>query len=302
MNFFKTIDDAQIFYRDLGEGSPVILIHGWPLNADMWEYQVLNLLRKGFRVITYDRRGFGRSDQVASGYDYNCFSDDLHSLIEHLGLTKISLVGFSMGGGEIARYLGRYGSDHVASAVLISSVTPYMLKDASNPAGVKESIFSKIIAEIEEDRPHFLAKFTKQFYGENIAHHPVSQETKDWTCSMAMQASLQATIECVLSFGSTDFRNDMAAFQVPTLIIHGDADQTVPMPVTGSVAAKMVATAQFKIYKGAPHGVFITHKEKLNEDLFEFLNQNRAPEHSQEFVAQNKKIGFDRGDSTRIRQ
>jgi non-heme chloroperoxidase len=290
MNFFKAKDNTQIFYRDIGEGSPVILIHGWPLNADMWEYQSLELLRKGFRVISYDRRGFGRSDQTVSGYDYNTFADDLNSLVEALKLKNFSLVGFSMGGGEIARYLSRHGAERVASAVLISAVTPYMLKDASNPDGVDASVFSEMTAAIEEDRPHFLTGFTKSFYGESFISRQVTQETKDWTFSMAMHASLKATIDCVSAFSQTDFRRDLPAFTMPTLIIHGESDQTVPIKVAGEASAKLLPNAQFLPYDEAPHGLFITQKRQLNNDLCRFLGANRAVVQPRDFSQSETQV------------
>lgn len=274
MDFFSAKDQTQIFYRDLGHGTPVVLIHGWPLNADMFEYQVLALVRRGFRVITYDRRGFGRSEQRAGPYDYNTFADDLDSLIEHLKLEKVSLVGFSMGGGEIARYLNRCGSDRVASAVLIGAVVPSMLKDASNPDGVDEAVFAQMISQLEEDRPHFLANFTKQFFGVNVLKHPVTHETETWCFNMAMDASLKASIDCVTAFAYTDFRPDMDAFNnVPTLIIHGSDDKIVPV-IASHATKKLIPAAEHKIYENAPHGLFITHKQRLAEDLLDFLEEH----------------------------
>lgn len=276
MDFFKAKDQSRIFYRDIGDGTPVILIHGWPLNADMFEYQTLDLLRKGFRVIAYDRRGFGRSEQPATGYDYNTFADDLNSLIEHLKLEKVSLVGFSMGGGEIARYLGRYGSGKIASVALVGAVTPYLLKGDTNPDGVDEKVFAQMISQIEEDRPAFLVQFTKNFFGINMVKHPVSQETQNWCFNMAMMASLKGTIDCVKAFGHTDFRNDMKAFDIPTLIIHGTDDKVVPLKTSGEASAQLVPAAIYKAYDGAPHGLFITHKQQLCEDLQKFLQANKG--------------------------
>jgi non-heme chloroperoxidase len=275
MNFVETRDNAKIFYRVSGEGAPVILIHGWPLSGDMFEYQKLALLRRGFQVITYDRRGFGYSEQTGENYDYDTFASDLNDVIEQLGLESVALVGFSMGGGEIARYLSRYGADKISSTVLISAVTPYMLKDGSNPAGVDLSVFQQMISGLEEDRPKFLAAFTKQFFGVNVVSHPVSQETMDWCGQIALRAGLKASIDCVNAFAKTDFRKDMAAFTVPTMIIHGTSDKTVPMASSGEQSAKLIPSAVYKKYDGAPHGLFITHKEKLNEDLISFLEANR---------------------------
>ena len=274
MKYFKAKDSAKLFYSDSGEGTPVILIHGWPVNADMWEYQKLELLRRGFRVIAYDRRGFGRSDQTATGYDYNTFADDLNSLVEHLEVPKVQLVGFSMGGGEIARYLTGYGASKISSATLVSSVVPYMQKDDSNPKGVDGSVFAQIQSGLEEDRPHFLAGFTKDFFGVSLINQAVSAETLQWCQSMAMQASLKATIECVTAFGTTDFRGDLKSFTVPTLVIHGTSDKTVPFETAGEAAAKGIPGSKYIPYDDAPHGLFITHKHKLNADLVTFLTAN----------------------------
>lgn len=290
MDFVQVNDGSNLFYRDRGEGTPVILIHGWPLNGDMFEYQTLALLKNGFRVITYDRRGFGRSDQSAFGYDYNTFADDLHSLIEHLGLEKVALVGFSMGGGEVARYISRHGTERVSSATLISAVTPYLLKDTSNPEGVEEGEFRQMMALIEEDRPAFLAQFTKHFFGVSLMKHPVSQETQNWCFNMAMMASLRATIECVKAFGFTDFRQDLKAFDIPTLIVHGLEDKVVPIEISGEAVAKQISAAKFKIYNDAPHGLFITHKLQLNDDLIQFLQSHRLTQGVPELSAGRKKM------------
>ena len=275
MGYFNADDGCELFYRDSGQGMPVILIHGWPLSSDMWEYQKLELLTRGFRVITYDRRGFGQSEHFGFGYDYNTFADDLSALIEHLGLAKVALVGFSMGGGEIARYLSRHGSSKITSVALIGAVTPYLLKDESNKHGVEASVFADMISNLEQDRPKFLTSFTKMFFGANMVKHPVSEETQHWCFMMALRAELKATVECVNAFGKTDFRPDMAAFDVPTLIIHGDADKTVPIATSGDRAAEAVPQATYKKYEGAPHGLFITHKDQLNRDLVEFLMANQ---------------------------
>lgn len=273
MAYLNTRDHTKIYFNDLGgKGEPVILIHGWPISSAMWEYQCLALLEKGHRVIAYDRRGFGKSEQPREGYDYDTLADDLKDLLDHLSLASVKLVGFSMGGGEIARYLGRHGSSRVSKTVLISSVVPYMLKTSDNPEGVPEKNINEIISGLKEDRPHFLASFTKDFYGANLINSPVSKEILEWTSFMAYQASPKATIDCVTSFGKTDFRPDMKAFTMPTLIIHGSADKTVPPEPTGKQAAKMIPKASFKLYDGAPHGLFVTHKNQLIEDLLSFLN------------------------------
>jgi non-heme chloroperoxidase len=274
MNYFTTKDQTQIFYKDIGRGVPVILIHGWPLSADMWDEQTFDLLNAGFRVISYDRRGFGRSEQPATGYDYDTFASDLNDLITELALDKVSLVGFSMGGGEIARYLSKFGAKKVACASLISSVTPIVMQTPDNPAGVPDAMIREIEAGVRKDRFSFFNSFFKDFYGVSLVSHPVSAPTLAWAEMVASQASLKATYECVNAFGRTDFRPDMKAFTIPTLIIHGTADKTVPLATAGEQAARMIPSATYKPYDGAPHGLNLTHKDMLNRDLLSFLKDN----------------------------
>ena len=271
MSYLKLRDQTNLYYNDLGSGDPVVLIHGWPLNSDMWEYQTLALLEAGKRVVVYDRRGFGRSSQPAQGYNYDTFADDLKELLDHLDLQKSTLVGFSMGGGEIARYLSRHGSNRVAKAALISAVTPFMLKTEDNPKGVPKKVFDDIQNGLKEDRPKFLHGFTKDFYGVGMLSHPVSDDVIHWSNIMAFQASPKATLDCVTAFGTTDFRADMKAIKIPTLIVHGTSDKTVPIDPTGEEAARAIPTAKFHRYEGAPHGLFMTHKNRLIEDLLAFL-------------------------------
>ncbi len=274
MNFFTTQDQTKIFYKDMGDGAPVILIHGWPLSADMWDEQALALLEAGYRVIAYDRRGFGRSEQPAQGYDYDTFASDLNDLIVHLDLDGISLVGFSMGGGEVARYLTRYGSDKIASAALISAVTPIVMETEDNLEGVPEAKLDQIQSGIRKDRFAFFHSFFRDFFGVGPVSHPLSVQTLEWAERVASQASLKATLDCVDAFGRTDFRPDMKSFaQVPTLIIHGTSDKTVPFETAGEQAAKMISHAKYKPYSGAPHGLNLTHKADLNQDLIEFLDE-----------------------------
>ncbi|WP_182086634.1 alpha/beta hydrolase [Aureimonas sp. ME7] len=270
MSTFEAQDGTKLFYKDWGQGRPVVLIHGWPLNADMWDFHANALADKGFRAISYDRRGFGRSDQPGSGYDYDTFAADLASLLDKLDLRDVVLVGFSMGGGEVVRYLSRFGSERVAKAVLVSAVPPYLLKDASNPDGVDRSTFDEFVEQLKSDRPSFLASFGKKFYGAGLLNFAVSSEYLEYTSDLALQASLRSTLACVRAFSETDFRADVAAVRVPALVIHGSSDQTVPLDVSGAKSAEAIAGAELKIYEGAPHGLHYTEQDRLLDDLVAF--------------------------------
>ena len=271
MAFIETPDGTRLFYKDWGSGPPVVLIHGWPLDADMWEYQQPALTEAGFRTIAYDRRGFGRSDQPWAGYDYDTFADDLKAVLDGLDLQDAALVGFSMGGGEVARYMGRHGGARVARTALISAVTPYLLKTVDNPDGVDAAVFDGMIDGLKTDRPHFLATFSKAFFGSGVFTSPASSDLIQWTGTVAMLASPEATVGCVRAFGGTDFRADMAAFKVPTLVVHGDDDQVVPIDVSGRAAAAAIAGATLSVYDGAPHALPFTHAERLSAELVAFL-------------------------------
>ena len=271
MAFIKAKDGTQIHVKDVGTGRPVVLIHGWPLTGDMFEYQTLALLEAGYRVITYDRRGFGQSGHPVGDYNYDVFSDDLAVVVEELDMQGASLVGFSMGGGEIARYLSRHGAERISKVALVSSVVPYLLKDNSNPDGVDESVFEDMKSQIRKDRFAFLQSFAKTFYGVGLVSSPVSQGVLDWSFVLGVMASPKATIDCVDAFGKTDFRPDLQAFTVPTLIIHGTSDKTVPIDPSGRAAARGIASAKFIEYEGEPHGLFATVPDRLNKDLIEFL-------------------------------
>jgi non-heme chloroperoxidase len=262
---------VELFYQDIGSGRPVVLIHGWPVSHAMWEYQLLELPRHGNRVIAYDRRGFGHSSKPWDGYDYDTLADDLKGLLDGLDLQDVTLVGFSMGGGEVARYMNRHGGVRVAKAVFISAVTPFLLKTANNPEGADASIFDEVVQGLQDDRPAFLQGFGKKFFGVNVISHPVSSATLEWAQSLALPASPKATIDCVRAFSATDFRHDLPAISVPTLIIHGDDDSTVPIDVSGKRTAALVPHADFRVYQGAPHGLFVTHKGELNRDLLAFI-------------------------------
>lgn len=262
---------VRIFYEDFGTGEPVVLIHGWPVSHEMWEYQVAAIVNAGYRCIAYDRRGFGNSDRPWDGYDYDTLASDLAALINELDLKDVTLIGFSMGGGEVVRYISTYGTDKIAKAVLVSSVVPLMLQTESHEEGVPKDIFDEIIANIFNDRPAFLTGFGKQFFNESLLNKPVSAEIQEWMHHMAVISSPKATRDCVRSFSETDFRDELASITVPTLIIHGDADQTVPINATSDLTAKGIPNARYSIFKGAPHGLFITHKDELNEQLVSFL-------------------------------
>jgi non-heme chloroperoxidase len=272
MPFLHTRDGTSLHVKDVGNGRPVVLIHGWPLTGDMFEYQSLALIEAGFRVITYDRRGFGQSSHPATGYNYDIFADDLAAVLEAGEISDATLVGFSMGGGEIARYLSRHGPARVRQAVLVSSVVPYLLKDDSNPDGVDYSQFQGMKDQIRKDRFAFLQSFAKSFYGVGWVSSPVSQGVLDWSFIQAVMASPKATIDCVDAFGTTDFRPDLAAFTMPTLIIHGTADKTVPIDISARAAARGIPHAQLIEYEGEAHGLFASAADRLTSDLLRFVS------------------------------
>ena len=271
MQYVTTSDQTKLYVKDWGVGRPVILMSGWPLSSDSWDDQAMALANAGYRAIAYDRRGFGRSSQPWSGYDYDTLADDLAAVIEQTGAKDAVVAGFSMGGGEVARYMSRHGGKSVSQAVLVSSVVPYMLKTKDNPDGTDQAVFEKMGEGMKEDRAKFFAGFFKDFFGINMLSHPVSAELLEWARSVSMQASLKATLECAKSFASTDFRPDLAAFKVPTLIIHGTDDKTVPIDAAGRAAAKGISQATLIEYEGAPHGLFATEKDRLTRDLLQFL-------------------------------
>jgi len=273
MGYITTRDNTKLYVKDWGTGRPVILLHGWPLNADGWDDISIPLVEAGFRTIAYDRRGFGRSEQPWDGYNYDTLSDDLADVIEATGATDAAIVGFSMGGGEVARYLSRHGGKNVSQAALLGSVVPYMLKTPDNPKGTDQAVFDQITQGIKQDRAHFFAGFFKDFYGVSLVSHPVSNELIENSVDIALMASLKATLACAEVFATTDFRPDLPAFTVPTLIIHGTADKTVPIDAAGRAAAQGIANATLIEYDGAPHGLFATDKERLTADLLAFLKR-----------------------------
>jgi len=262
----------EIYYEDHGSGKPVVLVHGWPLSGASWEKQVTDLLRAGHRVITYDRRGFGHSSKPSTGYNYDTFTEDLHKLVTELDLRDFALVGFSMGGGEVARYFGKYGSDGVSRAVFMSAVPPFLLKTADNPEGVDGAAFEGIKAGILADRPAFLSQFLSNFFNvDQLGGKLVSDQVVQLCWNIAAGASPQGTLDCVTAFSSTDFRNDLRRVDVPTLIIHGDADRIVPLPVSGKRTAEMVEGSKLITIEGAPHGLNWTHASKVDPELVHFL-------------------------------
>ena len=268
----KTGEEIKLAYSDYGKGKPVVLIHGWPLSREMWEYQLNDLVEGGSRVIKYDRRGFGKSSKPWDGYDYDSLAADLHALMEGLNLTEATLVGFSMGGGEVARYLNQYGDQRVARVVLISTVLPYLLKTRDNPDGVDESVFKEMMEQMKEDRIDFLDSFGKQFFGVNLISHPVSTPFLEYNRMLASMATARSTQQCANSFARTDFRNDLKAIKVPTLIIHGSTDKTVPIKASSDRTVSLIPGSQYLVYDGAPHGLYYTHRKQLNLDLINFIN------------------------------
>jgi pimeloyl-ACP methyl ester carboxylesterase len=273
MNHIRTGDDVRLRVKDWGHGRAVVMMHGWPLSSDTFDELGMAIANAGMRAIAYDRRGFGRSQQPWDGYDYDTLADDLAAVIDQTGAQDVTLLGFSMGGGEVARYLTRHGASKIRQAVLIASIVPYMLKTADHPGGVEQSVFDGVAKSIETDRAAFWPAFFKSFYGVSLTAHPVSQEVLDWSCDVSMQASLRATLECAKSFSSTDLRGDLKSFTVPTLIIHGTADQTVPIDTSGRAAAKGIAGSTLIEYDGAPHGVLASHKSRVIGDVMQFLSR-----------------------------
>jgi pimeloyl-ACP methyl ester carboxylesterase len=274
VNHVTMPDKTTLYLKDWGAGRPVVLLSGWPLSADSWDDQAMVIAGSGYRVIAYDRRGFGRSSQPWGGYDYDTLADDLATVIQQTGAKDAVLIGFSMGGGEVARYMSRHGGRQVVKAALVSSVVPCMLKSNDNPDGTDQAVFDGMASRIRDDRAQFFAGFFKDFFGVGMLSHPVSGELIEWARGQAMQASLRATLECARSFSTTDFRGDLEAFRVPTLIIHGTADKTVPIAASARAAHDGIAQSTLIEYDGAPHGLFATEKHRLSEDLISFIRRS----------------------------
>jgi non-heme chloroperoxidase len=273
MPYITTADATQLYFKDWGKGRPVILAHGWPLSADSWDDQAMAIAEAGYRAIAYDRRGFGRSSQPWEGYDYDTLADDLAAVIEQTGAKDAVIIGFSMGGGEIARYLSRHSAKDVKQAALVSSIVPFRLRTDSELSGAAKDALVELVGAIKQDRARFFAGFFKDFFGVESMTNPCSMEVVEWARSIAMQASLRATLECARAFSTTDFREDMPAFTLPTLVIHGTADKTVPITAVGRAAVQKMTQAVLIEYDSAPHGLFATEKDRLTDDLLAFIRR-----------------------------
>lgn len=271
MPYIETRDETELYVKIWGDGAPVVLVHGWPLNADSWDAQALGLAEAGYQVIAYDRRGFGRSEQPWEGYDYDTFADDLADVLDSVDAEDAAIIGFSMGGGEIARYMSRHEGDRVAKAGLIGAVTPFLLQTDDHPAGAPMAVFDGMMAGVRADRAKFMREFLIGFFG--LDKHPdaLSQAAVEAHWNMAMLAGLHPTLRCIHAFGTTDFRDDLRAFEVPTLIIHGTDDTIVPIDITARAAVGMIADARLIEYEGGPHGLGATHADRLTQDLLAFL-------------------------------
>lgn len=273
MNYITTRDETSIFYKEWGYGEPVVFIHGWPLNADAWDDQMKCVADNGFRGIAHDRRGHGRSTQTWNGYDFNTFADDLNDLMQQLNLMDVTLVAHSMGGGELARFIGRHGTQRVRKAVLLSSVTPLLLQGPDNPEGVPQQVFDDIKNGIMRERAQYWQDAAVGFFGANRQGSMATEGNQHAFWSMAMQSSLEASVKCVDAFSRTDFTEDLKKFDIPTLVVHGDGDQVVPLEAAGNKSVQIIPNATLKVYEDGPHGIAMVpgYKEQFNKDLLDFL-------------------------------
>jgi non-heme chloroperoxidase len=271
MNRIKTKDGTEIYYKDWGTGRPVMFSHGWPLSADAWDEQLFFLASNGYRAIAHDRRGHGRSSQPWNGNEMNTYADDLAALVEALDLNDAIHVGHSTGGGEVARYIGRHGTKRVTKALLVGAVPPLMLKTEANPGGLPIEVFDGIRSGVAKDRSQFYKDLSAPFYGANRPGSKVSQGLRDQFWLQSMQVGLKGALDCIKAFSETDFTEDLKKFDVPTLFIHGDDDQIVPIGAAALIASKIVKGSTLKVYPGAPHGLTATHRDQFNSDLLAFL-------------------------------
>ncbi len=270
-NTITTSDGTIIYYKDWGSGPAVVFSHGYPLSSDAWENQMMFLMQHGFRVVAYDRRGFGRSSQPGQGYDYDTFADDLATLIDALDLHEVTLVGHSMGGGEIARYIGRHGEQRVSKAAFVASVTPFLLQTETNPHGAPASVFAGMRAAVQADRSQWNKDVTTPYYSYNRPGAKVSEGVREDYWRQGMATGILAADYAITAFSETDFREDLAKISVPTLVVHGSDDQIVPIEISGNLTAGIVKNAKLELYEGGSHGLLITQKDKLNADLLAFL-------------------------------
>lgn len=276
MSTIATRDGTKLYYKDWGSGPPVVFSHGWPLTSDAWEDQMVYLASRGYRVVAHDRRGHGRSEQSWGGNDMNTYADDLARVIDTLGLQRVTLVGHSTGGGEVTRYVGRHGSSLVAKVVLVSAIPPLMLKTDANPGGLPMKVFDDIRRGVANDRSEFYKTLSGPFFGANRPGAQVSQGLRDFFWLQGMMGSLKGELDCIKVFSETDLTEDLRRFDVPTLIVHGDDDQIVPIGASALEAVKLVKHAKLEIYEGAPHGIPSTHKDRLSADILSFLEASPA--------------------------
>ena len=268
---FTTEDGTVLYYKDWGAGPAVVFSHGYPLSSDAWENQMMFLLQQGYRVVAHDRRGFGRSSQPSQGYDYDTFADDLAGLVEALDLMNVTFVGHSMGGGEVARYIGRHGETRVSKLAFVGAVTPFLLMTATNPEGAPMEVFDGMRAAVQADRSQWNKDASMPYYSYNRDGAKVSEGVRDEYWRQGMTTGILAAYQAIGAFSETDFRDDLQKITVPTLILHGSDDQIVPIEISGSRTAKIVRNAKLIVYEGAPHGLLATHKDKVNADLLTFL-------------------------------
>jgi non-heme chloroperoxidase len=280
MSTITTRDGTNIYYKDWGEGPVVMFSHGWPLNADAWDGQMLFLVQNGFRTIAHDRRGHGRSSQPSSGNDMNGYADDLSALIEALDVHDVTLVGHSTGGGEVARYIGRHGTDRVAKAVLISAVPPRLLKSAGNPEGLPLELFDGLRTGLFHNRAQFYRDFAVPFFGANRPDSKIPQSLLDEFWNWSMQSGLLNSYECVKAFSETDFTEDLKQFDVPTLLLHGEDDQIVPVNISTRKSARLIKGAKDVYFPGAPHAITATHQDQVTSELLKFLRSSSPAQSS----------------------